>query len=839
MSLYMSKEFTTKEKVLVNLLEFFSVKDRYPRPIEMTQEGMAERTGSKQNTISYAVRNLVDEGLIYEKTTRVKGKKQRLKAYFLTEKGIEEARNIRSKMAHLPVKIEIDGAKKEVQAKDINMYFHTRYRLLDIILHMEQGIFKMIKSKSDIPKVAYLHHIAENTNVDPEGYDDLIGWWSGEKKVYMVLGEEGSGKTTLLTKFVHSIIEKQNIFYFKIRDWYTQRHLWDHLANFLSSTGEHKLYAYLDASKNITFKEALRALISDLNHLSDAVIIIEDLDRNESISDLVYMICDNIKEIKKTKILLSGKPGMGSQEIVEKIGMDTLSLDYDECTKPMFVELGKAYDLDEGCDIVLDVVLESKLTPEEFIATAYMSIHRLPVERSEIIKVGEVNKYLFNELLQTPLLSRTVEDKVLLHDFVVDRVGSRLWIEEKEILHSFAEEYYYVIPGKTVEDEIEFLYHSVRAGDVEGFLKGLHEYAEDIISSGYSRQLINEIESIDVPTDKKDEEGIMRFWKAEAYRTINELEEAIVSYNDILELCTDEEIKTRAHMGIAAVMEEQKKYELAIEQYESAVECTHNVGRNREALLGNIYQKLSNIYSRQGSFEKARKSLKKAITLLEEQNDYSLLTTLYLLSAKLEKESGDLRTALKYLEKGMKSWRLIEETYKRAGGLHDIGSFYKVLRELEGAEEFLKEAVDTCEQFGYNHLKGLALLTLTECYIEKGEANKAITNAEEAQEIFNFLDIDEEEAYSYALLGQAYAKMDKNEEAERNFNRSITIYHKINSSYALGLVYFSMAKLQERSGNKTGVAENYRKSVISLISSGADDMAEQVERVMKTVPLNM
>ncbi len=839
MVLQMSNEFTTKEKVLVNLLEFFSVKDRYPRPIEMTQEGMAERTGSKQNTISYAVRNLVDEGLVYEETTRVKTKDQRLKAYFLTEKGIDEAKEIKNKMAHLPVKIEVDGKEKVVPVKDINMYYHTRYSLLEIILHMENGTFKMMESKEDISKVAYLHHVSESPNIEPKEYNELINWWSGDGKVFMVQGEEGSGKTTLLTKFVHSIIEERNIFYFKIRDWYTQRYLWDHLANFLSSTGEHKLYAYLEASKDITFKEALRALTLDLKHLSDAVIIIEDIEKVDNIRDLVYKISENIKDIESTRIILSGKPGLISSEKEEKIGAKTLNLDYREYDKPMFVELGNAYNLDEGSDIVLDVVLEGMITPEEFIAIAYMSIHRLPVERSEVIKVGEVNRYLFNELLQTPMLSRTIEDKVLLHDFVKERVVNRLWVEEQEILHSFAEEYYYVIPSKIVEEKIEYLYHSIRAGDIEGFLNGLHDYAEEIISSGFSEQLINEIECIDVPLDKQEEGGVVSFWKGEAHRTIHEYDKAIVAYNEILDICNDEEIKTRAHMGIASVLEAQKQFKLAIERYELAIKNAQDVGKDRDILLGNIYQNLSNLYSNKGSYDKAKEYLKKAIALLEEQNDYSLLTTLYLLSAKLEKESGDLKAALKYLEKGMKSWRFIEETYQRAGGLHDIGSFYKVLRELEGAEEFLTESIDICEQFGYTHLKGLALLKLTECYIEKGDSAKAISSAEDAKDIFNFLDLDEEEAYSYALLGQAYAKLERNDEAECNFNRSITIYHKIDSSYALGLVYFSMAKLQEKNGNKTGVAENYRKSVISLISSGADDMAEQVERVMKTVPLTM
>ncbi len=835
----MSKEFTTKDKVLVNLLEFFPIRDRYPKSVELTQEGMAERTGSKQNTISYAVRNLLEEGYIYEETTRVKGKKQRLKVYFLTEKGMDKAKEIRNQMSLIPVSIVKGSDKKEVLAKDINMYYHTNYSLLDIILLRERGTFAMDEKKREPPKISYLPYLSEPPVVEPDGYDELKDWWSKKDKFLLVEGEPGTGRTSLISKFAHEIISDCNVFYFKLRKWHTRRYLWYDLANFLSSAGEHKLYAYLEASEQVSFREALRVLLLDLECMSDTVIIIEDIDKEDTVLELIFDIIDNIQNMEHVTVVMSGEPNMKIPGSLEKGGIHRLVLEYDECKKPMFVELGKTYGLDEGCEVVLDVILEGKLTPEEFIAIAYMAIHRLPVDRSNVLSVGEVNKNLFNELLKTPLISSTMGDKVILHDFVAERVAYRLWEEEMEILHSFAEEYYYTMPGKTPDEKVEFLYHSVRAGDLEGFLEGLHDFGEDIIRSGYSEQLIRDIDEIDANIDIKGEGGAVTFWKGEARRTIHRYDKALEAYNELLEVCGEDEIVTRAHMGVAAVMEAKRQYNPALEQYEEAAKKAQKLGKKGVSLLGNIYHKLAYIYSRKGTYPKAKEYLNKAITLLEEQKSYSLLTTSYLLSAQLEKERGALKEALKLLEKGMKSWRLIDETYERVGGLHDIGSFYKVIRELEGAEEFLTEAVESCEQFGYTHLKGMALLTLAECYVEKGEDEKAIACAGTAREIFNFLDLMDEEAYSHAFLGQSLAKLDRDEDAEKHFNKAITIYHRSGATYALGLVYFSMAKLQEKNGNKTGVAENYRKSVISLISSGAGDVAEHVERAMKSVPLTM
>ncbi|MFW5927779.1 MAG: hypothetical protein ACOCSL_01155, partial [Thermoplasmatota archaeon] len=70
-------------------------------------------------------------------------------------------------------------------------------------------------------------------------------------------------------------------------------------------------------------------------------------------------------------------------------------------------------------------------------------------------------------------------------------------------------------------------------------------------------------------------------------------------------------------------------------------------------------------------------------------------------------------------------------------------------------------------------------------------------------------------------------------------NKAITIYQKLGSSYYLGLTYFSMAKLQEKIENKEGIAKNYRKAILSFSGSGANTLAERVQKEMENIPITM
>ncbi|MEF8833037.1 MAG: helix-turn-helix domain-containing protein, partial [Candidatus Thermoplasmatota archaeon] len=129
----MDTNFTAKEKVLVHLLDHYGNEEGYALPIELTQEGIADRLDLKQNTVSYAVRKLVDEELLREETRRIKNKKQKRKAYFLTEKGFKRAKKTREKMAETEVDAIPDREKSSIKLGDINAYFKTNLSLLEII----------------------------------------------------------------------------------------------------------------------------------------------------------------------------------------------------------------------------------------------------------------------------------------------------------------------------------------------------------------------------------------------------------------------------------------------------------------------------------------------------------------------------------------------------------------------------------------------------------------------------------------------------------------------------------------------------------------------------------
>ncbi|MGM0509837.1 MAG: tetratricopeptide repeat protein, partial [Thermoplasmatota archaeon] len=836
----MAKDFTTKDKVLVHLLDYHDLKGRYPHPVEITQEGMADSIGSKQNTVSYAVRDLVENGLLDEETTRIKGKKHRRKGYFLTGKGVKKAEEVKSKMDNTQVKVEMDGKMKDVMIKDINKYLHTNLSMMEILKDIEDGEFKGAYEERKAERIHQLEHLVEEPDLEPEGLDDIEQWWRGDKKVLFLEGPNGSGKTSLISSYIEEREKDTNLFYMRIQNWHTDRIIWEELASFLTKGGGHRLSSYLEATRNIDEKEALSNFGRDLEYIGSTLIVMDDLNDNAALVDTICDIVKKIDEIEKSKIWVSGTPDTCPEEYGEAPFVETIKMDIKEGEKPLFVNLANHYGIKEKLDVVLDLIVENKLTPEEYLTLAFVSMHLRPVPREEVLKFEETNSNILNNLLKTPLLLRTRDGNLDIHPTVQNTIRSRIPYDIEWALNSFASDYYINIPAKTDLEKAIMLYHLANSDEEKNFADYLSTYGEDIIDSGHARLLIKITEEAKNLKNIEEHEGLVDYWEGEAMRVLGENSQALERYQRVVSNSDDEEIVTNAHNGIAVIMEEEGEFDVALEEYNNAIDEADKMGDKGSLLQGKILLRLGKIWNNRSDYEKATTNLIRAIDVLEKTEDYYLLTSAHFLLARVEKERGNWDDSLSYFKKGLDYWNLIKETHKRINGLHDIGSFYKVIRELDNAEQFLKETMEACEKLGYRSLKASALLTLTECYLEKREFEKAIESAEEVNEILTDLrGREEDRGYTYALLGQAHIQLENYDKAEESLSKAISVYQKIGSSYPLGLVYFSMAKLQEKKGNKEGIANNYRKSLLSLTSSGAQNVIEQVEREMKAVPLTM
>jgi len=826
----MDTNFTAKEKVLVHLLDYYGNEEGYALPVELTQEGIAERLDLKQNTVSYAVRTLVDEDLLREETRRVKNKKQKRKAYFLTEKGFKRGKKTKEKMADTEVDIIRDSEKSPIKLGEINAYFQTNLSLLEIIRRIENDCsLEPEKEKEKRSFKAYLKDLTSSTQKEHPKFDELMDAWEKEEDIISVVGEQCTGKTTLLSKLADEIKENNNVFYFNIKNWHDPMHLWGSLSEFLEKCGKHTLSSYLKSADRLDAEERIKRFLKDIKDLK-TVFIFDDIHASEKLFEIIDDVISRKEKTNSSRFVLSRKTEDTdtSFEGEEKILLDSNNV--------LFNVLKDYYDDPESIDSLGDV-LDYYITDEEYWALALLSVFREPINKNALSRLEPVTTNMVKNLIDTPLVDITKEEKnIHIHPFIRKDIRNSLIFEELNWLHEIASEYYIDEPFKGERQTIEKLYHTLKAKKYGYFKEMMAEEGNNILNKGYYDTIIRLIEEF----EGKDKDHFITFIKAEGYRRKNLYDQALESYSKIIESDEEAFLTARAYIGSASTNELQGEYDKAFSEYDKARETAEKIENKskKEKLVGKILFRQGYLLSEIGRYSEAEELLSEAINTLKE-GEHSLMATAHFVMARIKKLNGDWDRSIHYFGKGLKHWEQIKETYQRIGGLKEIGSFYTILRELNSAEEYLKEAIDTSERFGYWDLKASALISLTECYLEKRKIEEAIQMGKEAKELLDDIEDEGGKALTHTLLGNAYAISDQLEKAEEHYNKSISLYQKMGASYKLGLAYFSMAKLNEKRDNKEGIAENYRKAILSFSGSGANWMAKKVEKEMESIPISM
>ncbi|ODS35442.1 MAG: hypothetical protein A7315_05575 [Candidatus Altiarchaeales archaeon WOR_SM1_79] len=141
--------FTIEDRILLHLLDFIKWRDEIEVPPNITQHGISYGVGIKKKHVPRSLKVMIEKNLISERTTHVTGKTQRMKTYFLTIKGEEKARRLRSHVKDIKIKVS-DGTTniKEMVIKDLGDLLKDSYSLAEVLSHISSdGIFDIEKVK--------------------------------------------------------------------------------------------------------------------------------------------------------------------------------------------------------------------------------------------------------------------------------------------------------------------------------------------------------------------------------------------------------------------------------------------------------------------------------------------------------------------------------------------------------------------------------------------------------------------------------------------------------------------------------------------------------------------
>src|SRR6267378_2367918 len=757
---------TVQDRILLHLMDYQNFSDKYEVPGQVTQRGIGEAIEIAWSNVPRAMKKLVTDGLVEEKSARIKGDKRKKKAYFLTHKGYSQALTGKQELASR-ILVMVDGeAHKEITVADLPKETGLSYAFLSFVMKIgTDGKFDVARAKAVGATPAGVVEAIEGAPVvknfvgrDSE-LSQLLSVVSANQ-VAVVWGVAGVGKSTLAAKSVEPLRGKRSIWYARLRTWSNLGGVLLPFARFLGKLRRTKLLHYLSSTKQPAVGDLGPILKEDFEGI-DAVLYFDDIqDAPHELQHFLRLLVEMKPEVPDMSVVLISRPlphiidrrEVAVTKRVIEIKLDGLDKaaarllvrpeiiakpeEFEEVYKrtggvPLLLELAQpmtrpAYTSDASAFVQNEIL--KRLTPGAYEVVALASVFRTTVKRDALFVLPTTRPEHIEELVKFDLLQERPDGRFDIHDLVREFVYSRLTPQQLIQHHTGAAEF--LAKSEEPRDVLERIHHLERAGQTDLAATAAVGEGWRLITAGLYCELLATVENLS--GKGLDARGVMAL----------------------------DELKS----DLYAKMEE---WEPAFDHAKAALDRAVELQRNEDA--GRLYGKLAWLESQRGFTEAAVTHFNEAIKLLSGagaagSND--------LAHAELNLGASLLRLdntqeALAHLERASQLGMAHGKPMLAAESSLLIGRALAEKSDLVGARRRVNDALGHLEGAeGSERSRAEALLLLGELALKEKNFDEAIGHLEESLELCEELEILDLAVKLTQQLVEAYTALGDQEQAD-------------------------------------------------------------------------
>jgi hypothetical protein len=376
-------------------------------PQAVTQKGIADSIDIRVTHVPRSVRKLDEEGLIYESVMHIEGLDKRRKAYFLTEKGMYQANEIKRGLEERKVPFrDSEGNVHKIKISNIKDKTGLKLDVLDFIKLLDkegilnQSSMELLSSKSgpmSQEKIQYIfdfpYKIPDTENfVGREKEMETLSDWIEDESVVLISisGDQGIGKTSLLAHLIYEYKQKASVFWFVFGKGDEFEKMRDLLSDFFTKLNRNELKTTLH-QKKVSVGDIIKGTISSIIG-TDTILVFDSFDNaDEDSKKFIKLLSSDLKAISGSKVILlhqrPSKHYVRSMDSEYFKKLELKGLDKASCKKLLGQkklkknELERIYKLTEGNPLSLklirsedvkDLEKSGKYTPDELTLIKYL-----------------------------------------------------------------------------------------------------------------------------------------------------------------------------------------------------------------------------------------------------------------------------------------------------------------------------------------------------------------------------------------------------------------------------------------------------------------------------------
>lgn len=855
---------TTGEKIMLHLIEYpkdklittYSPEVRDLKeilPVAISQNGIAESLEMEWNHIPRNIRKLIDRGFLEEYTAHVEGMGRRRKVYFLTEKGILFALELRETIKNKTIMlIDEKGMSKEEKISNVNLYLKSKARLIDIVTQVSpDGILRLKELERRVEgsrlkaKPKKWIEFIETCPVPKRFYgrERELGRLrafsnSKEEKVMVIKGMAGIGKTLLTAKFIQEVKGRENLYWYQFHQWDSLRKVLSPLSEFLYMLGRERLRSYLASITNVQLRELYDVLESDLNGLR-AILVFDDVHKVErDVKDLFTLIVGIVRVIENLKLIFTtryavpfySRVDVNIKKVVREMeieGLDKKSAvslltarripirDAEQIYKqtkghPLALELITSKD-DFGRPSDINKFIQeeifSRLTEREKRLLMFASVYRYPVLSNAFHIDEDFDHDILDRLVEKSLIREIPFEGYDVHDIIREFVQARLMPQQRKLYHREAADYY---KDSAIPNLIERMYHLIKAEEYGTVVELAVESAQELITSGYADELKQRLEEITQDVIPLEDWIKVLVMKGDVSYALGEQRDAIIYYQDSINLnAKDDYFKAHAFKNIGYIKSHEGNWNVALENFNESLRILKRL-KEREG-MADVYRGIGKIHWGRHELDKAEECYRKSERYAKATKNDLDLARAYIEFGNLYRSKGEHDNSLKYYNKGLEIFEKIGDLYGIAAALNNLGGIYYLKENWDRAIECFEGCIRSAVKSGNIRLRAMGLLNLGGVLTKVGDYDKAIECYENALSIFSRLEEKPRIAAVHIDYGTLLAKRKEWKKAKEHFETSIKILKELSIPEYMARAFYHYGMMLKDKGESKDAKRLFKR----------------------------
>src|SRR3990172_4227881 len=462
---------TSKERILLHLLEHARHAEAPEVPPAMTQEGVTNAAGIDLRHLSQYMRPLVRDGNVRERMAHVTGIRQRRKVYDHTDSGRLIAMRLRDSVKAEVVRVREAGELREATVAQVLDRAAGNASLSDILRAAIDVGTVDLEALTAPPRRAFVEMVSEAPRLRRfVGRSVELGEVtraSGGPRLFVVRGVAGIGKSSFAARACEMERGRRNLFWHRVRPWDTRQSVLASLGDFLSALGKPGLRSVLSRGEAFRADRVLR------DDLPGAPVLIVFDDAHEASPVVVSVLgflkeaaadAENVRMLVLTRrslpfydardvavlglvreIDLGGLRDEDIEDFLAGESTDVRHLARQLGGHPLFLELLRSTEQkDPSSDALRDMQrfmedqVYADLSEEERTVMKAASLYRVPVPRDALFPDPAVSHETLVSLTNRSLIRGVGETGYGLHDTIRVFFSAVATPAERERLGIFA-----------------------------------------------------------------------------------------------------------------------------------------------------------------------------------------------------------------------------------------------------------------------------------------------------------------------------------------------------------------------------------------------------------------